>query len=352
MSSEKPSGNKLSGNKLSGSFLCPSDSKQFRKTYHICLSSKKEVMFRSHEDYNRAFNYYALALHKTDSIGLADSFMSNHLHLIVQTSCPEILMYAFRNSYAKYFNRKYQRHGRLGDIKHFCIELKGLYHILAAISYTLRNALHHGIAATPFGYKHSSINSVFKDALGKTHTLKILPKKSYYKHLGQHTKFPEHFIMSEEGLFLRECVYDIQLVENLFATPRAFNYYMTRKTNEEWLKEQEKDNNNIPPITLQDIEHWAFKGEHDISNTLTGDTLRTFLQHEHGRNDYNRITDIELCSIIDRHIKEYSKSSSSTNTTVYTIPLEEKHSLAKLLQQKYYIKPEQLQRCLCFNVKK
>lgn len=323
-----------------------------RKTYHLCLSSKEEVMFRSHEDFNRAFNYYALALHKTDSIGLADSFMSNHLHVVVQTSDPDKLMYAFRNSYAKYFNKKYQRHGRLGNIKHFCIELNGLYHILAAISYTLRNALHHGIAATPFGYKHSSINSIFKNELGKTHPLKILPKRSYYKHLGQHTKFPEHFMMSEDGIFLRECVYDIQLVENLFATPRAFNYYMTRKTSEEWIKEQEKDNNNIPPVTLRDIEHWAFKGEHDISNPLTGDTLRTFLQHEHGRNDYNRITDIELCSKIDSYIREYSKSSSSTSPTVYIISLEEKHSLAKLLQQENYIKPEQLRRCLILTGKK
>ena len=147
--------------------------------------------------------------------------------------------------------------------------------------------------------------------------------------------------MSEDGIFLRECVYDIQLVENLFATPRAFNYYMTRKTSEEWIKEQEKDNNNIPPVTLRDIEHWAFKGEQDTDNML-----RTFLQHEHGRNDYNRISDIELCSKIDSYIRECSKSSLDRHNTVYTIPLKEKLFLAKLLHQENYIKPEQLRRCL------
>ena len=36
-----------------------------KKTYHLCLSAGDEVMFRDQEDYNRGFNCFALALHKT-----------------------------------------------------------------------------------------------------------------------------------------------------------------------------------------------------------------------------------------------------------------------------------------------
>lgn len=307
-----------------------------RKIYHICLSAKNEVMFRSQEDYNRAFNYYALALYKTNSIGLADVFMSNHLHIVVQTSQPDKLMYSFRNSYSKYFNRKYCREGRLGEKKAFCIELSGLYHIIAAISYVLRNPLHHGVSPTAFGYTHSSINSIFKNELGKAATCNLLPKKSYYKYLGQHTKFPQHFIMTNSGIFLRECVNDIQFVENIFTTPRAFNYYMTRRSGEEWSKEQEDDNNGKSPITLQDIEAWAFDGENDTSRRL-----KTLLQHENGRENYKRVSDIELCTRIDQLIQNYLK-----NNSVYTINPTEKQLLEKLIAKEYFIKPTQLRRCL------
>ena len=71
-----------------------------KKTYHLCLSAGNEIMFRDLEDYNRGFNSFALALYKTGSTGLVESFMSNHVHLLVQTADPEGLMYALRQSTA------------------------------------------------------------------------------------------------------------------------------------------------------------------------------------------------------------------------------------------------------------
>ena len=75
-----------------------------KKTYHLCLSAGNEVMFRDLEDYNRGFNCFALALYKTGSTGLVESFMSTHTHQLVQTTDPDELMYNFRLSYSMYFN--------------------------------------------------------------------------------------------------------------------------------------------------------------------------------------------------------------------------------------------------------
>ena len=61
--------------------------------------------------------------------------------------------------------------------------------------------------------------------------------------------------MSDDGLFLRESVIDVVQVENMFATPRTFDYYMNRKSSEEWTAEQEKDRNGASPVTLADIEY-------------------------------------------------------------------------------------------------
>ena len=40
-------------------------------------------MFRDLEDYNRGFNCFALALYKTGSTGLVESFMATHTHQVV-----------------------------------------------------------------------------------------------------------------------------------------------------------------------------------------------------------------------------------------------------------------------------
>ena len=57
-----------------------------RKTYHLCLSSHEEVMFRSEADLCRGFNALALAILETDSRLLAEGFLTTHFHQLVQTA--------------------------------------------------------------------------------------------------------------------------------------------------------------------------------------------------------------------------------------------------------------------------
>lgn len=105
--------------------------------------------------------------------------------------------------------------------------------------------------------------------------------------------------MSENGLFLRESVLDTVQVENMYVTPRAFNYYMSRRSGEEWEKEQEKDNIAGKPISLETIE-----------TGIKGQTIATMLTYENGRADYRKISDIDLCTEIDRNIlPAYGKMS-------------------------------------------
>ena len=134
-------------------------------------------MFRDLEDYHKGFNYFALALHKTGSTGLVESFMSTHTHQLVQTTDPDEFMHCFRQPYSMYFNHKYQRTGKLGDNTHFTLEVIGYHHTIAAASYILRNALHHGVAPIPYAYPHCSANSIFRKEMGKFIDEDILPKR-------------------------------------------------------------------------------------------------------------------------------------------------------------------------------
>ena len=177
-----------------------------KKTFHLCLSAGDEIMFRDLEDYHRGFNCFANALCKTDSTGLVESFMSTHTHLLVQTRYPEEFMYNFRQPYTMYFNNKYHRSGRLGERHHFALEIIGHYHTLAAASYVLRNALHHGVAPIPYAYPHCSANAIFMREMGKAPCCKLLDRRHYRNHIGKHAEYPDNYNMSESGIFLRETV--------------------------------------------------------------------------------------------------------------------------------------------------
>lgn len=301
-----------------------------KKTYHLCLSAGDEVMFRDLEDYHRGFNCFACALYKTDSTGLVESFMSTHTHQLVQAHCPGELMYTFRQSYTMYFNHKYHRKGHLGEKHHFATEISGYHHIIAAASYTLRNALHHGVAPIPYAYPHCSANAIFSKEMGKMHGEPLLPKSSYYKHIGRRSEYPDSYKMTESGVFTRESVLDIPQIEALYGTPRAFNFYMSRKTSEEWEAEQQKDANNSASINLEIIEKGV--GVHGTAQMLA---------FEGGKSDYRRISDIELCTELDA-----LASTRFGRHSVYELSLKEKNEIAEYLYRTRHLSESQIRRCL------
>ena len=301
-----------------------------KKTYHLCLSAGEEVMFRDLEDYNRGFNCFAIALYKTNSTGLVESIMSTHLHQLVQTDSPKDFIRCFRMLYTMYFNKKYGRSGRLGEKLHFTMEVVGYHHMLAAMSYILRNALHHGVAPIPYAYPHCSANAIFMHEMGKRPEENLLPQKSYYRYLGRSAEYPATYKMSRSGVFLRESVLDIPQVENLFVTPRMFNFYMSRKSSEEWEEEQGKDQNNSSLINIQSIE-----------SGVNTDPIEKLLLFENGKADYRKLSDIDLCTEIDRNIlPKYGK------TSVYQLSYEEKTRIANYIYNILHTNAAQIRRCM------
>lgn len=299
-----------------------------RKLYHFCLSAGNEVMFRSEEDYIRGFNCYAVALARTGSTALADSFMSTHFHACVQTDDIKGLVFHYRASYSRYFNRKYFRRGTLGESVPFVLDIVGLYHRLAALSYTLRNPLHHGVSPTPFAYPHNSANAVFRNELGKSPAMELLPTRKYYHTLPDKAEVPAHYKMNKDGLFLRESVIDVPQVEYIYGSPRNYLFYMNRLSGEDWEKEQLKDGGKA--LTLSGIETGVRMND-----------LQSMLKSEFGRENYNKITDSSLCSLIDDEILPgYGLRS------VYLLDDKTKFQIADSLWQKFRLEKNKIKRCL------
>lgn len=304
-----------------------------KNAYHICLSAGDEVCCRDEEDYLYYFNSLALAVAHTESSLMADSVMSNHVHECVRTAHLMELIKRQRYTFTRYFNAKYLRRGSLFHRHPFVIELEGLHHKLAALSYTLRNAVHHGVASTPFEYRHSSARTLFREALGREELKEYLPQNLQHRFLPDHVGCPEGYRMTPGGLILREDVIDVSDVEHLFATPRAFLYYMNRLSGEEWIREQEKDKQSGVLITLDLIEQG-----------VTHQPMAQMLSFEHGRADYRNPDDRVVCEMIDRELLvDIGKES------IYLLSHSEKVDLANRLCRDFGLSKAQVARCLAMN---
>lgn len=299
------------------------------KNFHFCISGGDEIIFRSEEDYIRGYNTLALAAAETGAQLAADAIMSTHIHVCVRTDDVKGLIHRFWKSYTRYFNSKYGRQGKLGEHP-FIVEIDGFYRWLTAICYVLRNPVHHGVAPTPFAYRHCSASSLFRKETGREDRTDILPRKSYYKYLPKGSICPEGLVMDSTGLILRETAMDINEVEHIFGTPRSFLFYMNRLSGEEWRREQEKDQSSQPPVTLEMMEGAA-----------SFQSLSEMLSNEHGRFDYRALKDMEVCTIIDRDILP-----SAGYASVYELSANEKQRLVNLLFADYRIPQRQARRCL------
>jgi hypothetical protein len=304
-----------------------------KQTYHLCLSAGDEAMFRDLEDYHMGFNYFALALHKTGSTGLVEAFMSTHTHQLVQTADPDKFMHCFRQPYSMYFNHKYHRAGKLGENRHFTLEVVGYHHNIAAASYVLRNALHHGAAPIPYAYPHCSANSIFRKELGKFLDEDILPKRFHSRFLSRRAEYPDTYKMTESGVFTRESVLNIPQVESMFVSPRAYNYYMSRRSSEECEAEQIKDGNNLPPVNLDAIE-----------SGIRLHSTEKMLMFENGKSDYRKISDIDLCTELNSMVQvRFHKPS------VYCLTEQEQNTIANELYRNRHINEAQIRRCLAMS---
>lgn len=291
-----------------------------RKTCHISFSSHEEVLFRSREDINYGFNCIAIACMYTESRLIADSEMTTHLHLGVQTDSPKELFHRGRYAYSRYFNSKYHRHGNLGEKYPFILETGGLLHTQTMVSYICRQGLHHGLTPTPFAYPHNSVNSYFRKELGKADPVDLMPRNQWYKYVpDSQYAIPDGFRMDASGLLLREDVVDVAYVQLLYVSPRNFLYQMNRLSDDRWEEEQTTDKSGFPPVTLDGIEPQFYSP-----------CISQMLINESGRSCSGRITDLELCSLIDnRYVPQMGK------VRVYDLTLCERESLGNTLIEDY-----------------
>ena len=305
-----------------------------KDSYSICFTSHDEVLFRDEADHGMFINIMAIEGYRTETEILSDAEMSNHVHLNAFTREPTRFAGRTRMAYTKYFNGKYGRKGRMGEKGTYVLRVNGFNHQLVLNNYIYRNGLHHGAAATAFGYPFSSIHEMFAEDLGR-----VLPPAVYTKRsdiaafLPRFADFPDSYVMDGNGVFLRRSFMEIRQVELFYSSPRNFLFQMNRLTDKTWEEDQKKDGTG-KPITLADVEPG-----------LDDKSIAQLLNNEYGRNfNPSRMQDLDVCRLIDRDILP-----GYGVTSVYFLSSTQKKRIARMLKEEFHLPDHQIQRCLVLN---
>ncbi len=298
---------------------------------------------------------------------LADCEMSTHVHLIVIGTHDDASYFVrdVRKQYTWHINAKYARpsHVRFGEKGFFELDIIGINHIQTAVSYVLRNPLHHGVSATPFAYPYSSANDIYPIEMGKYERPRldgsihyrmtlmrdgrwrkyqsgkpqivgnelISSRNTISTFLPRYASWPDEWKMSKDGVFIRPCFEELRQTEMLFVSPGAFQFCMFRKSDENWLQEQNLDANGLPPIELSSIE--PFSKEQQLIQYKANEKASAFRK--------SLPNDFEICRIVDHDIVPSFKCGS-----VYELNNTQKQSVRELLVREMQISESQACRCV------
>ena len=290
------------------------------KIYHLCYTSHGEVLCRKYLDYCMLFNCIAQATIGTDAQLLAYAIMSTHVHLIVITEHPAAYIQRIRSSYTQMFNRRYYRKGAFGEPSFFSLELKGRHHVAAAVSYVLRNPVHHELTSNPYDYEFSSIGLYFRkekrrpeDARQK----KVIKRFTTIIRRDNRQRLPEGLIFDEAGQIEPSQLVNNAVVEGFFGSYAAFDYGLQRRDYQVWETEQLQDSY----LSVKDIE-------------------RILTQSKQWARE-KPILDMDICAVVDdKYVPGYGKKSYAQLTD------SEKVAIADSIKRQYSVGKAVLSRCL------
>ncbi len=337
------------------------------RTYHIVFSPGNGLICRDTQDYILFQNFIAFAVLRDGCMLLAYAVMSTHAHIAVVTAWPWSFIHRLRTSYTTYFNKKYRRKGSVCGKQVYCMPVDGWYAQKALVSYILRNPMHHGVAGTPFGYRHTSLGAYFRKELSMADTQRDTSEDGnpgFDEHPGLNgnpgprgcprskpkedpgskgkagvaekdggpcfvrMRTSEGFVdlpVETCGRVRLEYFVNAGRTEHLFRTARTFLHSMVRWNTEDWEKEQA---NEASLVTLRSIEP-------DPSFPI--EQMRAY---ENG-SFRPGTSDEEVCGYVDHTVLPQMGLGSFVGLD----PVR-RRGLVSVLMKRFHISAEQALRCL------
>ena len=187
------------------------------------------LWFRSDADFKEGMNAVAVIAHLTGIQVLAFILMSNHVHFVLQCRCSEARRFItqFKQHYSAYLRRKYglkeALRGNEVDIRPVNLGDESLER---AIAYVLMNCVAANICPHPSLYPWGTGSVIFNMNSSEGKPVGTYSIRSLQKTLHTHCRFPDSFLVSENGYILPESYVAVSFLESLFRTPQRLNWFL------------------------------------------------------------------------------------------------------------------------------
>jgi len=163
--------------------------------YHITSrGNDKKKIFLNDTDFGKFLEYIVTAKGKYDFYLLAYVLMSNHYHLLIKTTKPNLskIMHYINGSYTTYFNVKREKSGHLfqGRYKSLVIDAESYFKELTR--YIHLNPIRANMVENPEDYKWSS----YKTYIGRKRKVEYIDKQEIRKYLDMTGESYRLFVLS------------------------------------------------------------------------------------------------------------------------------------------------------------
>ena len=248
-------------------------SRPVRNCWHVSSDGGYAFfLFETEEDFKSAMNRLALLVLRSRVVVLAFCIMDNHVHFVLYGMREDCEAFAkeFLNLTAHYNSRKHYNRRGASSIPLTAQSIEDEDYLLNAICYDLRNPPVNGLRYTYFDYPWSSGPLYFRSASTWSSPLwksgmEEWPKevrghfkvtnagelgvKERKRLLGSSQEIPDDWLLFD-GMVLPSSYIPVGLVEALFRSHRAFNYFVGRSKE----KDMEEMMGTWSSLGLQDTE--------------------------------------------------------------------------------------------------
>ena len=207
--------------------------------WHVYSDGKQaDIPFFSDDNKVYAMNSVAIVAFQTGVRVLCVNINDTHLHVVVYGEKGERFKEELRRRIIVYLNRE-GKSNQLGEgLFMNCDSISTRRELLSKIIYTFRNCLDF-YKKMPWEYRYGVGNVYFAEDSPAGQALGELSYRQQRALLHTNEKMPENWRINEHGMLIPGYFIDVQHVESLFVTPKAFLAFLyVRKEDEQAMKQQ------------------------------------------------------------------------------------------------------------------
>lgn len=228
--------------------------------WHVYSDGKRaDIPFATDKDKVFAMNSIIICAHLNNMKVVCSEVNDTHLHAIVKGESTDSFRPDLKRRLTTYVNREGNQ--QTGEIFIAAGEIQTREELLVKIVYTFRNCL-DCFRGAPWEYRWGVGNLYFARRKEEGAPLGNFSARERYRILQCRQELPLHWRIDDDGLILPSSYIDVDEVERLFGSVRAFLAFLhVRKDDEQRLK-QSFASNYIEQRSIQDMRERANRQAH------------------------------------------------------------------------------------------